>query len=300
MTLTLDIDGRRVARHSKTINNKSVNETVELYASGAITIEQADERAMSWIYAKAARVAKTQGIPTQELLGAAWSGWRDALRRFEPRDGCTFTTYANTRIYGAIHDYQRKMLPISRRHVEISKKIDKAYAHLSVKLGRQPTDQEIAEESGISTEQQKATRDAVKKSLQIAVGIGDDGEEERHSRHDGLLSGGYVQSHDGRYRADWHHVHDLESQEIIDLINYECSEVHCFATKAIRLRFEGYSMKQIGEECGFSETRASQILRKCRDKMMQILPDYGIDMSPERFIMRMQGPQRSSREKRRP
>ena len=169
-----------------------------------------------------------------------------------------------------------------------------------MKLGRHPTDQEIADESGISEEQQKATRDAVKKSLQIAVGIGDDGEEERHSRHDGVVSGAYVQSHDGRYSADWHHVHDLESQEIIDLINHECSEVHRFAAKAIRLRFEGYSLKQIGAECGFSETRASQILIKCRQKMMKILPDYGIDMSPERFVMRMQGPIRSSREKRKP
>ena len=72
MTLTLDIDGRRVARHSVTVNNKSVNETVGLYTSGAITIEQADEARNELGLREGRQSCKNPGNPDTRIAGSRY------------------------------------------------------------------------------------------------------------------------------------------------------------------------------------------------------------------------------------
>lgn len=294
MTLKLDMDGRRVARHSKTVTNADVNQVVADYLDGKITIEQADELAMSWIYAKAARIAKRQGVATGALLAAAWEGWRDALRRYVPAEGNSFTTYGARRIFGEVLDHQRSIMPLPKHRLDIKRKIDKAEAQLVGELHRQPTIQEVSQRTELTPEKIRHTLRCIIDAYHISVGIGDEVNraDEKH-KSQGFLAG-YAKSYDGRYRADWHHVDDVDSQEIINLIMMECATVHAKAHKALTLRAEGASLKEIGKACGFCETRASQILIKCRKHMMKILPDHGIDMSPERFVQRLQGRHRTS------
>lgn len=68
----------------------------------------------------------------------------DAINRFDIHKNIKFETYATIRIKGAIIDYCRKQAWTPRRVNKNKKMIENAQQELSNKLGRSPTDIEIA------------------------------------------------------------------------------------------------------------------------------------------------------------
>lgn len=70
------------------------------------------------LYLVAAQAARRIGVPREELLGDAWFGLEAAAASFDATRGLAFTTYAATRIHGAILDGRRRqgaVVPGSRR-----------------------------------------------------------------------------------------------------------------------------------------------------------------------------------------
>jgi len=87
-----------------------------------------------------------------DLLSQAVVGLIDAVDRFDPSRGIKFETYAYHRIRGAVMDMLRELdwLPRSVRQREAE--LAGAYEKLEGRLGRPPTDGELAEELGITVE----------------------------------------------------------------------------------------------------------------------------------------------------
>ncbi len=79
-------------------------------------------------------------------------GLIDAMDRFDPKREIKFSTYAVTRIRGAILDGVRKMdwVPASLRRR--AREITEAYRRLYKRNGRQATDEEMADYLGMSVE----------------------------------------------------------------------------------------------------------------------------------------------------
>ena len=77
----------------------------------------------------------------------------EAVDRFDPEQGVKFETFAYYRIRGSVLDMVRRMdlLPQSAR--ESGGRLAAAYEQLLSRLGRQPTDDELAAELGLSVEQ---------------------------------------------------------------------------------------------------------------------------------------------------
>jgi len=75
-----------------------------------------------------------------------------AIETFDPTRGAKFETYANLKIRGAVIDYVRKQDWIPRQVRKFSKDLDDAYNELYTKLGRTPTDDELAEYFGVTKE----------------------------------------------------------------------------------------------------------------------------------------------------
>ena len=88
-------------------------------------------------------------ISKDELVGPGVLGLFDAIDKFDSKRGIKFRTYANLRIKGAILDELRKMDWISRSVRRNIHRIEDAIRTLELKLGREPKDDEIAEEMGL-------------------------------------------------------------------------------------------------------------------------------------------------------
>ncbi len=100
------------------------------------------------------RVAiRTSTLSDEDLLGQALIGLLEAIDRYDPEQGVKFETFAYYRIRGSILDMVRRMdlLPQSAR--EAGGRLAAAYEQLLFKLGRQPSDDELAAAMGLSPEQ---------------------------------------------------------------------------------------------------------------------------------------------------
>lgn len=78
-----------------------------------------------------------------------------AVDKFEPEKGIKFETFASKRIRGAIIDLARKQDWIPRSVRRRSRDIDDASCELFSKLGRMPTDEEMANKLGVTVEKFK-------------------------------------------------------------------------------------------------------------------------------------------------
>jgi RNA polymerase sigma factor for flagellar operon FliA len=76
-------------------------------------------------------------------------GLIDAAIKFDPSKNDNFQFYAITRIKGTILDNVRKLDYMPRNVRELSGRIEKVYSKLEQKLGRMPSDEEVAAELNI-------------------------------------------------------------------------------------------------------------------------------------------------------
>ncbi len=74
----------------------------------------------------------------------------DAVEKFDPEKKVKFETYASIKVRGAMIDYIRKQDCFPRRLKRIAKNMNEAENTLSHELGRNPTDQELADYLDVS------------------------------------------------------------------------------------------------------------------------------------------------------
>lgn len=91
-------------------------------------------------------------ISKDELISGGIMGLFDALDKFDPEKGIKFRTYAQSRIKGAILDELRRMDWVPRSVRRDIHRIERAIRSLGLKLNREPTDLEVAEEMGVDVE----------------------------------------------------------------------------------------------------------------------------------------------------
>ena len=89
-------------------------------------------------------------VEVDDLIQVGMMGLADAISKYDSQHGAQFETYANQRIRGAILDELRSTDWMSRTSRKEQKSIEKAIHISAQKLGRNPSEQEIANELGIS------------------------------------------------------------------------------------------------------------------------------------------------------
>ena len=87
-----------------------------------------------------------QHVPFEDLVNAGVLGLIEAVNNYDASKAVMFKTFAKFRIRGAILDSLRELDWGSRSLRRRGREIDEASAKLSLQLGRQPTEQEIADE----------------------------------------------------------------------------------------------------------------------------------------------------------
>ena len=91
-------------------------------------------------------------VDIEDIIQIGMLGLISAAQNYIPQKNASFASYASIRIKGEILDYLRKSSNLDRSTILIKKNAEKASNHLRNKLGRDPYQNEIANEFGILPE----------------------------------------------------------------------------------------------------------------------------------------------------
>jgi RNA polymerase sigma factor for flagellar operon FliA len=91
-----------------------------------------------------------EGVDLDDLISAGVFGLMDAIDAFDMSRGVKFETYCVPRIRGAMLDELRTMDWVPRLVRSKASKLNEAVKKLEARLGRHPSEQELAEELGLS------------------------------------------------------------------------------------------------------------------------------------------------------
>lgn len=129
------------------------------------------ERYLPLVKTVVGRVAMTlpSHIDTQDLHSAGLVGLLDALRRFDPKSGASFESYARLRIRGAVLDELRRMDWVPRSVREKARRVQEAMQTLEQKQGKLPSDTEMARSLNLSVDEYLELLDEIKPATFICL-----------------------------------------------------------------------------------------------------------------------------------
>ena len=92
-------------------------------------------------------------VEYDDLVGYGIFGLIDAIDKYDANKDVKFETYASLRIRGSILDHIRKMDWIPRTVRQKQKKLDEAVKRIEMRTGKNASEEEIAQEMGISEDE---------------------------------------------------------------------------------------------------------------------------------------------------
>lgn len=186
-----------------------------------------------------------RGAEPEDLYQLACVGFIKAIRGFNPSLGCEFSTYAVPKIAGEIRRFLRDngAVKISRVLKERSMKLRRIQTELEARSGRSPTVSELAEASGLTTEEVAAceqadvTVDSLERELsgggRLGDMIGEDGMEERTCLYLSLQEAIHTLSPREQNVLMFRFVRDMTQQQAARLIGVSQVQVSRIEKKAI-------------------------------------------------------------------
>ena len=208
-------------------------------------------------------------IEVDDLISVGVLGLMDAITKYDSSRGAKFKTYAEFRVRGAILDELRYLDWVPRSIRQKASQVDKVVQGLQAKLRRQPEDEEVAKEMGLSLDQFHQTLNETKsipifslEDLGIAKESGD-----QQSLLDCLA---------GKADADPQtQVRLVELKEIIAKAIDALPEKERLMVSLYY--YEELTMKEIGAVLEITESRVSQIHSKAvyrlRTKLKAIIAE---------------------------
>ena len=113
------------------------------------------------------------GLPSHveesDLISYGLLGLIGAIERFDPEREIKFETFAAARVKGAIIDELRSLDWVPRSVRARARAVEKAHATLEAKLGRSPTDEELAESLEMTVEEFRSTLLEIANSSVLAL-----------------------------------------------------------------------------------------------------------------------------------
>jgi RNA polymerase sigma factor for flagellar operon FliA len=198
------------------------------------------------------------GLPAHvdegDLVSYGLLGLIGAIERYDPDRDIKFETYAMARIKGAIIDELRALDWVPRSVRSRAREIERAIAELEAKLGRAPTDEEIAGKIGISNDELDESLTDISRSSIAALDElwSVSGEGDQISLLD------TIEDPSGARPADV-----LDETETKELLADAISRLPEREKLVVTLYYyEELTLREIGEVLGVTESRVSQLHTK--------------------------------------
>ena len=209
-------------------------------------------------------------VDIDDLMGAGIFGLTDAVHGFDLSQGVKFETYSAPRIRGAILDELRAMDWVPRLVRSRTSRFESASRRLEQRLGRPPTDDEIAGELGL-----------------------DDGESDKLRRDAGTV--GVVSLNQKWFETDSNR--DVREIDVIEdtsqpdpISRAEARDLKEMITKGLKRAerfililyyYEQMTMKEIGATLDLSESRVSQMHSSILARLRSRLEDQAEELLDE-------------------
>ncbi len=126
-----------------------------------------------------ARRYQNQGLPLADLVQEGMLGLIRASEKFDWRKGFRFSTYATLWIRQAIQrglENSGRTIRLPVHVAQRSRKVGRVERELSVRLGREPTLEELAQETGLPIDQVEEVRHQRAALVSLDQQIGEDGD----------------------------------------------------------------------------------------------------------------------------
>ncbi len=200
-------------------------------------------------------------VEVDDLIQVGMIGLMDAINHYEQGHGASFETYASIRIRGSMIDELRALDWVPRSVYQNGKLISNAIHKLTVSLGRDPKETEIAQELGVSLNKyHQMLQDSVATQL-IGfedLGVTDDVISENIHNHNEDKPFAYLSSLEFK-KALANSIKELPEREQLILSLYYTDELN---------------LKEIGKVLGISESRACQLMSQSMGRLRSMLKDW--------------------------
>ncbi|MDP9188307.1 MAG: RNA polymerase sigma factor WhiG [Actinomycetota bacterium] len=194
-------------------------------------------------------------VEQADLISYGMLGLIEALDRFDPRRRIRFETFAMQRIRGAIIDELRSLDWVPRSVRSRARDIEEANSKLEHRLGRAPTDAELAEELDIEDSELQQALLQISKSSILALEelwMTPDASGDRVALLDTIED---ESAPDPQAALDTSEVKERLQEAIQDLPERETMVIALYY-------FENLTLREIGEVLGVTESRISQLHSK--------------------------------------
>ncbi len=194
-------------------------------------------------------------VEYEDLVSYGIFGLIDAIDKFDYEKGIKFETYASLRIRGAILDQIRKMDWIPRTLRQKQKKIDAAVSKIEIQSGKTATEEELANEIGISQEELLVWKGQTNITNVISLDEFVENGGEKEAIHEKTSSFDMPED-------------VVEKNELKQLIKDSLETLTEKERKVILLYYyEELTLKEISNVMEVSESRISQLHTKALQKM---------------------------------
>jgi RNA polymerase sigma factor for flagellar operon FliA len=206
-----------------------------------------------------------KSVELSDLVNTGVIGLAEALSNFDPSRGVKFETYAVPRIRGAILDELRSLDWVPRSTRAKSREIDRAISKLENKLGRSPSDRELAKSLNISSSELFSALDDVSSTTMLSLDelIYKEEDNRQVPRVETLENLGTENV-----------LGDMEKEELKTYLVHAISYLSEQERLVVALYYyEELTLKEIGEVMQISESRVSQIHTKAVLKLRGLIKE---------------------------
>jgi RNA polymerase sigma factor for flagellar operon FliA len=199
------------------------------------------------------------GVAREEIVSEGIMGLIEAAQKFDSKRGVKFEKWAEIRIRGAIIDYLRRTDIISRPSRLIIKQIAKTIKELQNKLGREPEDEEVAKELGMTLDEYRTELEKISclSILSLDEVIFDPDSKEGKKLYEMITD---------------EHINDpmnfAVNSNLREIIEQALEKLDDKEREVIKMYYlDGFHMKEISKKLKVSESRISQIHSKAMLKL---------------------------------
>ncbi|HTS62325.1 MAG TPA: FliA/WhiG family RNA polymerase sigma factor [Candidatus Acidoferrales bacterium] len=233
-----------------------------------LTQEQRDQIVLEHLpLVKAIAIRVHENLPVHvdldDLVHAGVMGLFDAVLKYDDSKNVVFHAYAKHRIKGAILDSLRQMDWASRDIRRRQKQVESVTRELGAKLGRTPTESEIANEMGLDMDRWHRVQMELSMTGVVSATPNPDQERDRPME--------FPSAPDSRPDriCERHQLQITLARAIGKLPERYQKVVFLYYTNDM-------TMKEIGDVLGVNESRVSQIHKIALKKMADVLEGEGI------------------------